>query len=148
MPIAYLTMTSEKDAKYLQDDLDKLAQWCEDWCMQFHPAKCTVLTVTNKGKPIVHEYIVGGFIFEVVTAAKYLGVTITSKLDWGQHIDSITNKANKTLGFLRRNLKVASISIKELAYSRLVQHLVECASTIWDPHHQTYIIRLERVQRR
>jgi hypothetical protein len=31
----------------LQEDLDKFAQWGKDWFMQFHPAKCTVLTVTN-----------------------------------------------------------------------------------------------------
>jgi hypothetical protein len=43
-----------------------------------------------------------------VTSAKYLGVTITDKVNWSQHIDSITNKANRTLGFLRRNLKISS----------------------------------------
>jgi hypothetical protein len=35
-----LTITSEDDAEHLQEDLDKLAQWGEDWFMQFHPAKC------------------------------------------------------------------------------------------------------------
>jgi hypothetical protein len=49
-------MTSEDDAEHLQEDLDKLAQWGEDWCMQFHPAKCTVLTVTSKQNPIVTVY--------------------------------------------------------------------------------------------
>jgi hypothetical protein len=39
--IAYLTMTSEDDAEHLQEDLDKLAQWGENWFMQFHPAKCS-----------------------------------------------------------------------------------------------------------
>jgi hypothetical protein len=37
--IAYLTITYEDDAEHLQEDLDKLAQWGEDWFMQFHPAK-------------------------------------------------------------------------------------------------------------
>jgi hypothetical protein len=50
--IAYLTIISEVDAEHLQEDLDKLAQWGEDWFMQFHPAKCTVLTITNKWNPI------------------------------------------------------------------------------------------------
>ena len=54
--IVYLTITSEDDAEHLQEDLDKLAQWGEDWFMQFHPAKCTVLTVTNKRNPIVTVY--------------------------------------------------------------------------------------------
>jgi hypothetical protein len=48
-----------------------------------------------------------------VTSAKYLGATITDKVNWGQHIDSITNKANRTLGFLCRYLKISSISIQD-----------------------------------
>jgi hypothetical protein len=82
------------------------------------------------------------------TSAKYLGVTITDKVNWSQHIDSIKNKANRTLGFLRRNLKISSISIKEQAYKTLVRPLVEYASPVWDPHHQTDIRKLECVQRR
>jgi hypothetical protein len=37
----------------------------------------------------------------------------TNKLQWDQHINNITAKANKTLGFLRRNLKIPSIRIKD-----------------------------------
>ena len=136
--IAYLTITSEDDAEHLQEDLDKLAQWGEDWFMQFHPAKCTVHTVTNKRNPIVTEYTIRGQLLVAVTSARYLGVTITDKVNWSQHIDSITNKANRTLDFLRRNLKISSISIKEQAYKTLVRPLVEYASPVWDPHHQTH----------
>ena len=83
-----------------------------------------------------------------MTSARYLGVTITDKVNWSQHIDSITNKAaNRTLSFLRRNLKISSISIKEQAYKTLVRPLVEYASPVWDPH-QTDIRKLESVQRR
>ena len=36
---------------------------------------------------------------EQVQSAKYLGLTITDDLDWGQHISEITCKATKTLVF-------------------------------------------------
>ena len=48
------------------------------------------------------------------TLAKYLGITITESMDWGQHISDISSKATKTLGFLRRNLAFALRSTKEL----------------------------------
>ena len=33
-------------------------------------------------------------ILEEVQSAKYLGVTITDSLDWGQHISEISSKVN------------------------------------------------------
>jgi protein involved in ribonucleotide reduction len=65
-----------------------------------------------------------------------------------QHINYITSKTNKTLRFLRRNLKIPSIRINEQAYFTLARPLVEYASTIWDPYTQTDINKVEAVQRR
>ena len=72
----------------------------------------------------------------------------TNKLQWDQHINNITAKANKTLGFLRRNLKIPSIGIKEQANQTLVRPLVEYASTVWNPYTKTEINKIEAVQRR
>ena len=67
-------------------------------------------------------------------------------MQWDQHINNITAKANKTLGFLRRNLKIPSIRIKEQAYQTLVRTLVEYASTVWNPYAKTEINKIEAVQ--
>ena len=105
--------------------------------MEFHPDKCTVLRVTNKKKTIDARYQLHGHMLESVTSTKYLGLTFINKLQWDQHINYITTKANKTLGFLRRNLKIpSSIGIKEQAYFTLARPLVEYASTVWDPYKQ------------
>ena len=58
------------------------------------------------------------------------------------------NKANKTLGFLRRNIKVSSRTIKERAYKAYMRPLLEYAATVWDPNAQKYINRLEKFQQR
>jgi hypothetical protein len=51
--------------------------------------------------------------------SKYLGVAIINDLDWGLHINSITTKANKTLGFLHRNMKNCTRKVKNLTYISL-----------------------------
>ena len=106
--IAYLTVTSASDAKTLQQDLHKLGDWEKKWHMEFHPAKFQVLTVSRKRNPIHYEYKLHGHILEHVTSAKYLGVTFTSDMRWGQHVNNITSKANKTLDFIRRDLQLSS----------------------------------------
>ena len=110
--IVYLTVKSSSDCQELQNDLDKLAIWEEKWRMEFHPDKCTVLTVAKKKTPIIFNYKLHGHTLEHETATKYIGCTITNDINWGRHTTNICNKANRTLGFLGRNLHILSKEIK------------------------------------
>ena len=69
-------------------------------------------------------------------------------LSWNEHINNVFSKANKTLGFLRRNLKISSREIKETAYKTLVRPIMEYAATVWDPLTQANIDSMEAIQRR
>ena len=64
-----------------------------------------MMQLTNK---LTHKnlasYTLEGTVLENVESIKYLGVTITNDLKWNTHIINICTKANRTLGFLRRNL--------------------------------------------
>ena len=73
---------------------------------------------------------------------------MTSYLQWNQHINNITNKANSILGLLRGNLRIPSQTIKTNAYQSLVRPHLEYASTVWDPHTQKNIYKLDIIQRR
>ena len=146
--IVYLTVKSNSDAEELQDDLNKLAQWEKKWSMEFHPDKCNVLSITRNKTPVVYDYRLHGHTLQHVSSAKYLGVTFNSKLTWGEHIDNMTQKANKTLGFLRRNVQVSNPQLKQQAYRTLVRPVVEYACPVWDPYTKTQIRQIEMVQRR
>ena len=82
-----------------------------------------------------------------VQSAKHLGITITDNMDWGQHVSEISSKATKTLSFLRRNLRFAPRSTKEVAYKTLVQPKLEYAAPIWSPHSKLQINQIEKVQK-
>ena len=96
----------------------------------------------------IYSYTLHGHQLEHADKAKYLGVTIQSDLKWDSHINSITAKANKTLGFLRRNINISSITVKEQAYKSLVRPSPEYACSVWDPYTNENIAKLEQVQRR
>ena len=85
---------------------------------------------------------------QVVEKHHYLGVLIDSKLSWTPHINSICNKANRLLGFLRRNLHYCPPHLKECAYKQIVLPTIEYNSAIWDPYQQTSIHKLEMLQHR
>ena len=67
---------------------------------------------------------------EQFQSARYLGITISDDLDWGQHISEISAKANMTLGFHWRNLAFAPRHTKEVAYKTLVRPKLEYAAPI------------------
>ena len=93
-------------------------------------------------------YKLHGHSLEKTDSTKYFGITLQSNLKWDKHINNITSKANQTLGFLRRNLKVNSQKIKDHAYKALVRPKLEYSSCVWDPPTTNQINQLEKVQRR
>jgi len=49
-------ITSRDDCISLQDDLDNLLSWSQDWNLRFNPSKCEVLTVSRKKNPVDYNY--------------------------------------------------------------------------------------------
>ena len=87
-------------------------------------------------------------IFFIVSVIKYLGVTITSDLRWNTHVSNVCTKANRTLGFLRRNLYSCPQEVKEAAYKRLVRPVLDYGSSVWDPPGVVLQEELESMQKR
>ena len=142
-----LTVSSFKDVNILQADLDTLQEWERIWDMEFNPGKCQVLQITRSKQPLQSQYTLHGQVLESVDSAKYLDVTISQDLNSNNHINNITGKANRTLGFVKRNLKSRNKSVKELAYQTLVRPQIEYASSIWNPYTKQNITKTEMIQR-
>ena len=146
--IIYLTIENQHQTQQLQEDLDKLGEWASSWMMELNTQKCQVITVSRKRNNIQHQYSLNNTPLTAVSSSKYLGITITTDLKWNQHINNICQKANNTLAFLRRNLRINSPDLKAKAYKALVRPLVEYGTTVWDPSTNKCIHQLEMVQRR
>ena len=79
--LLYSIIYSNEDCISLQNDIDKLLNWSRDWQLLFNYEKCEYLRITNKISPIISTYYMGINIIKEVSSAKYLGVTINSKLN-------------------------------------------------------------------
>ena len=66
----------------------------------------------------------------------------------GIHVSNICTKANRTLGFLRRNLYSCPQEVKEAAYKGLVRRVLEYSGSVWDPSGVGLQNELEKVQNR
>ena len=78
----------------------------------------------------------------------YFGVTITNDLRWNTHVSNMCTKANRTLGFLRRNVYACPQEVKETAYKWLVRPVLEYSGSVWDPSGVGLQNELKKVQNR
>ena len=65
------------------------------------------------------------------------GVDISSDLSWKSHVSRITNTANTSLGFKRRNLKATNTGLRENAY----RPQLEYAAPVWDHIQKSRVYR-------
>ena len=75
-----------------------------------------LLCISNKRSPPVKKYTFCGVELEQVDDITYLGITLTSKLKWDQHVSTVSSKASQVLGVVRRNLHNCPRSVREMAY--------------------------------
>ena len=144
--VLYRRIRSVQDSITLQQDLNALNRWEENWLMEFNPDKCFVLNITRKRKPSLNTYNLHHTQLQTVNTTTYLGVEISNDLRWSHHIDKITKKANRSLSFLKRNIKTKNKYVKTLAYNSLVRPHLEYSCQVWDPHTENDINKLELVQ--
>ena len=117
--------------------------------MRYQPVKCNMMQLTRKRIKKIHaSYTLDGTVLENVESIKYRGVTITSDLRWNTHVRNVCTKANRTLGFLRRNLYSWPQEVKEVAYKGLVRPVLDYGSSVWDPPGVVLQEELESLQKR
>ena len=69
--------------------------------MQLNPSNCNIIYISNKQRP--PQFFCGSKL-EQVDSASYLGITGNTKLKVFEHISSISRKASRSLGLIKRNV--------------------------------------------
>ena len=117
--------------------------------MKFQPVKCNIMQITRKQiERITVSCTLEGKVLDNVEKIKCLGIIITNDLKWNTHVSNICTKANRTIGFLRRNLAACPQDVKKSAYKALVRPVLEYGSSVWDPQSIFLQDELEKVQKR
>ena len=149
------TRSDEADARAsLQEDLDRLCEWSDNWLLRFHPEKCCVIRLGNN--PVDHTYSMKTTIngqekrhnLTESEAEKDLGVFVDKKLNFKKHIAQATAKANRTLGIVRRSFDHLSDETFVQLYKSLVRPMVEYGHSVWSPSQKTLMQEVENVQKR
>lgn len=95
------------------------------------------------------QYTIENEILKRVSTKKDLGIIMDDKLSFDQHVDDITRKSYRMLGFIFRCGRYFSCqSSMRLLYSSLVRNRLEYCSSVWNPYYENAKDQIERVQKK
>ncbi len=111
------SVLTDEDRQSLQEDLHKISVWSDRWEMPFNVDKCHVHQVRTRNKKFDYERS----MIMSVQCAKDLGVKIASNLKFSHQCVNAANKANKILGFIKRNFLYKNKDVILPLYTSLVR---------------------------
>lgn len=145
----FRTIKDLTDCNLLQEDLDRLAEYCHNNRLDLNVSKCSSITFSRSAKAIQFSYKLKAQVLIKVTEVRDLGVIHDTKLTYNKHLDYIINKANRSLGFIRRvSSEFTNIKTIKILYCSYVRSSLEYCSQVWNPQYHIYINRLESIQKR
>ena len=89
-----------------------------------------------------------GQVLDVVSSARYLGMDISSNLNWNTHVNRVAVSANWSLGFIKRNVKISCPLCNVKTVPKIPRNGTQNnpASAVWDLHtkEQSHKIMVQR----
>jgi len=138
-----------EDSVSLQEDLNRLLEWSEDWLLRFNPEKCKVMHV---GHQLHTEYKLneGATIhtLQETDIEKDLGVYTTRLLKPSLQCTKAAEKAMSVMRMIRRNFSRIDVEDFRILYKGYVRPHLEYCVQAWSPQYRKDIDCLEKIQRR
>jgi len=145
----YSEITVVDDCYALQDVIDKVKIWSDEWQLSMSVRKCATMCVGHSANNhAVYKYTIGNNSLPQKDHVVDLGVTVDPTLKYSVHINQLVARAKSRVGLLFRCFVTRDMNVLRKAYITYIRPLVEYASNIWSPTQVGLIDKLESVQRK
>ena len=116
----------------INHDLERISDWANKWLVNFSPEKCKSMIVSNKHQKDGHPPLqFDGTVIKQVIQHMHLGVILSHNLKWSNHIEYISNKANKRLNLMKKFKYDLDRRTLEIIYFSFVRPILEYADMVW-----------------
>jgi hypothetical protein len=136
---------------YLEFYLKRLELWLRDWRITINVSKNTALLFLKTTRCIQRPRPVQLFGEQIqwFDTARYLGLTVDTRLTWSAHVNHVVRKAAQSLVLLGPLLnRRCGLSIKNgvLLYKQLIRPMMYYACPIWRYAAHTHVRKLQVLQ--
>ena len=135
-------------ASELESDLRDTVDWGRKWLVDFNAGKTQLVSFDRSKNTGAIDVKMDGSVLEDKTSFKMLGLTFSSKLDWGSYIVSIAKTASKKIGALIRSMKFLSPEVALYLYKSTIRPCMEYCCHVWAGAPSCYLELLDKLQKR
>ena len=138
-----LELTSE-----FEPDLRDTVDWGRKWLIDFNAGKIQLVSFDQSNNTGAIDVKMDGSVLEEKSSFKMLGLTFSSKLDWGSYIISFAKTASKKIWALICSMKFLSTEVTLYLYKSAIRSQMKHCCHIWGGAPSCYLELLYKVQKR
>ena len=135
-------------ASELESDLRDTVDWGRMWLVDFNVEKTQLVSFDWSKNTGAIDVKMDGSVLEEKTSFKMLGLTFSSKLDWGSYIVSIAKTASKKIRALIRSMKFLSPEVALYLYKCTIRPCMEYCCHVCAGAPSCYLELLDKLQKR
>ena len=133
-------------ASELESDLRDTVDWGRKWLIDFNAGKTQLVLFDQSKNTGAIDVKMDGSVLEEKSSFKMLGLTFSSKLDWGSYIVSIAKTVSKNIGTLIRPMKFPEAAL--YLYKSTIRPCMEYCCHVWAGAPSCYLELLDKLQKR
>lgn len=141
--------TLEETTSKLQKGCDKIQEWTKKWKIKLNEMKSTHINFTYKNINNPFRVNLDGILVPYANTAKYLGMTLDTKLKWKEHVKKkrteLDIKFRGMYWLLGRNSQL-SIGNKILIYNQILKPVWAYGAQLWGCTKEKHINRIQTFQ--
>ena len=134
-------------ASELESDLQDTVEWGRKWLVDFNAGKTQLVSFDRSKNTGAIDVKMDGSVLEEKSSFKILGLTFSSKLDWGSYIISIAKTASKKIGALILSMKFLSPEVALYLYKSTIRPCMEYYCHVWADAPSCYLELLDKLQK-
>ena len=135
-------------ASELESDLQDKVDWGKKWLVDFNAGKTQLVWFDRSNNNGSIDVKMGGSILEEKSSFMMLGLTFSSKLDWGSYIISIAKSASKKIGALICSMKFLSPEVALYLYKSTICPCMGYCCHVLAGAPSFYLDLLDKLQKR
>ena len=132
-------------ASELESDLQDTVDWGKKWLVDFNAGKTQLVSFDRSNNNGSIDVKMDGSVLEEKSSFKMLGLTFSSKLDWGSYIISIGKTASKKIGALIHSMKFLSPDAALYLYKSTIRPCMGYFCHVWAGAPSCYLELLNKL---